>query len=251
LTFIKRTEQHIPKINIDTGSAGVVLPAYDGEGREQSMYKHTIAGLVAAAFTVPALAQQEGNWMVRARVVNLDMTNKSDAGSGALTPALLPADAVKVSDKAIPELDITYFFTRNIAAELVLTYPQRHTVNISTGPLAESLGSFKHLPPTLLLQYHFLPDGQFRPYVGAGINYTRISSVSLRSNIAGANLQLESSSVGGALQAGLDVRLSKNMFLNFDLKKIYISSDIMVNGTKSSAVKLDPVALGVGIGWRF
>jgi outer membrane protein len=117
--------------------------------------------------------------------------------------------------------------------------------------LAEPIGSFKHLPPTLTLQYHFLPDGQIRPYVGMGINYTRISGVSLRSNIAGANLQLESSSVGGALQAGVDVKLTKNMFLNFDIKKIYIASDIMVNGTKSSAIKLDPLAVGVGIGWRF
>jgi len=215
------------------------------------MYKHAIVGLAAAAFMVPAVAQQEGNWMVRARVVNLDMVNKSDAGSGALTPALLPADAVKAADKTIPEVDITYFFTKKIAAELILTYPQKHAVSISSGPLAEPIGSFKHLPPTLTLQYHFLPDGQIRPYVGVGINYTRISGVSLRSNIAGANLQLESSSVGGALQAGVDVKLTKNMFLNFDIKKIYIASDIMVNGTKSSAIKLDPLAVGVGIGWRF
>jgi outer membrane protein len=215
------------------------------------MYKNAIVGLAAAAFMVPAVAQQEGNWMVRARVVNLDMVNKSDAGSGALTPALLPADAVKAADKTIPEVDITYFFTKNIAAELILTYPQKHAVSISSGPLAEPIGSFKHLPPTLTLQYHFLPDGQIRPYVGVGIHYTRISGVSLRSNIAGANLQLESSSVGGALQAGVDVKLTKNMFLNFDIKKIYIASDIMVNGTKSSAIKLDPLAVGVGIGWRF
>jgi outer membrane protein len=215
------------------------------------MFKKAIIGAAIAAATLPAMAQQEGNWMVRVRAVNLDMANKSDAGSGALTPALLPADAVKVNDKLIPEVDISYFITKNIAAELVLTIPQKQNVTISTGPLAEPVGSFKHLPPTLLLQYHFLPDGQFRPYVGVGVNYTRISSVSLRSNIAGANLGLESSSVGPAVQAGFDIKVSKNMFVNVDLKKIWIDSDITVNGTKSSHVKLDPVAFGVGIGWRF
>ncbi len=40
------------------------------------------------------------------------------------------------------------------------------------------IGTLKHLPPTLLAQYHFTNLGAFKPYVGAGINYTRFSSVS-------------------------------------------------------------------------
>ena len=199
-----------------------------------------------------AMAQQpEGNWMVRFRATNLDMKNSSDAGSGALTPALLPSDAVKASDKTIPEVDISYFFTPNWAAELVLTIPQKHNVRISQGPLTESIGSFKHLPPTLLMQYHFNPGGELRPYVGAGINYTAISSVRLRSTIAGADLQLESKSIGAAFQVGADYKLQNNWFLNVDLKKIYIDTDIKVNGNKSSHLNLDPLALSIGIGKRF
>ncbi|MBL8384773.1 MAG: OmpW family protein [Burkholderiales bacterium] len=217
------------------------------------MLKRAIVSLAIAAAALPAMAQQEGKWMVRVRAVNLDMANKSDAGNGNLgvTAAVLPADAIRVSDKLIPEVDISYFITKNIAAELILTYPQKHDVTITSGALAEPVGSFKHLPPTLTLQYHFLPDGQFRPYVGAGLNYTRVSGVSLRSNRGGVDLQLDSSSWGPALQAGFDVKLSRNMFLNVDLKKIYIESDVKANGTKISHVKLDPLAFGVGIGWRF
>jgi len=208
-----------------------------------------IAGLVAA---LPAASQQkEGDWMVRLRATNLDMKNSSDAGFGGLTPALLPADAVKASDKTIPEVDITYFITPSWAAELVLTIPQKHNVRIDKGPLAESIGSFKHLPPTLLLQYHFNPTGQFRPYVGAGINYTAISGVRLRSTIAGADLQLESKSIGGALQIGADYKLDNNWFINVDLKKIYIDTDIKVNNVKSSHLNLDPLAFSIGIGKRF
>lgn len=213
--------------------------------------KQAVLGMVIAMAAVPAVAQQQGNWLVRARVVHLDWANKSDAGSGALTPALLPADTVKVNNKAIPEVDITYFFTKNIAAELILTYPQKQNVTISSGPLAEPVGTFKQLPPTLTLQYHFLPDGQIRPYVGLGVNYTRISGVNLRSNIGGAGLQLESSSVGASFQAGVDFKLSNNLFLNVDVKKISIESDLMANGVKSSHLKLDPLAVGVGLGWRF
>ncbi|MBI1396789.1 MAG: outer membrane beta-barrel protein [Betaproteobacteria bacterium] len=194
-----------------------------------------------AAGTVQA---DEGSWMVRARVVRLQMANKSDA-----IPSLsVPADAIEVNDKTIPELDISYFFTKNIAAELILSYPQKQDVTLS----GTKIGTFKHLPPTLTAQYHFLPDGMVRPYVGAGINYTRISSVSLNVPGVGA-LDLDSSSVGGALQVGVDVRLAENLFLNVDLKKIYINSDVKLaaTGAKVSTVKLDPVAIGVGIGYRF
>lgn len=219
-------------------------------------YRSCIALLAGFAAALPAFAQQsasqsEGNWLVRFRAMNLDMKNTSDAGTGALTPALLPSNSVKASDKTIPEVDISYYFAPNWAAELVLTVPQRHTVAISQGPLAEGIGSFKHLPPTLLLQYHFNPTGQFRPYVGAGINYTKISAVKLRSNIAGADMTLESSSMGPAIQAGLDYKLQDSWFLNFDVKKIYIDTDIKIGGNKASHLNLDPLSISFGIGKRF
>lgn len=191
---------------------------------------------------------EKGDWLVRVRAVNLDMENKSDA-----IPALaVPADAIQVSDKLIPEVDISYFFTRNIAAELVLTIPQKHDVDVTASAVGGfRAGSFKHLPPTLTLQYHFLPDGQFRPYVGAGINYTRISSVSLA--VPGVTtLDLDDDSFGAALQAGVDIALGKNLVLNLDVKKIYIDSDLKDGtGAKVSHLKLDPLAVGIGLGWKF
>lgn len=146
-----------------------------------------------ATLATPALSQEkEGNWMVRVRAVNLGMDNKSDPGTGAggVTAAVLPQDSIKASSKTIPEVDITYFFTKNLAAELILTIPQTHSVSISQGALQQAnLGRFKQLPPTLLAQYHFLPDGDFRPYLGVGVNYTRISGVGLNSTIGGPLVQ--------------------------------------------------------------
>lgn len=200
--------------------------------------------LVALGLSTAAVAQ-EGPWMVRARVVNLQMQNKSDA-----IPSLnVPSDVIEVSDKTIPEFDITYFFTPNIAAELVLTIPQKHTVSLAG---VGDLGTFKHLPPTLLAQYHFMPTSDFRPYVGAGVNYTRIWGVNV--GVPGVGeLSLDNDSIGGALQIGFDYKLDKNLFLNVDVKKIFIHSDVMLkaNGAKVSAVKLDPLAIGIGIGYRF
>jgi outer membrane protein len=148
-----------------------------GEFLMKHLMKRLLALTIAsAALAVPSAFAADGPWMVRVRAVNLDMTNKSDA-----IPALaVPSDAIRASDKTIPEVDISYFITKNIAAELILTVPQKHGVEVTQSAIgAFKAGTFRHLPPTLTLQYHFLPDGQFRPYVGAGVNYTRFSSVNL------------------------------------------------------------------------
>lgn len=205
--------------------------------------------LLAATLCLGANAfAAEGNWLVRGRAVQLDMRTKSDPTSGPLA-GVLPADTIAISDEWIPEVDISYFLTRNLALELILTYPQKHHVTINALGIG-AIGSFKHLPPTLLLQYHFVPEGQFRPYVGAGINYTRFSSVNLFVPGVGA-LDLENSSVGGALQAGVDVKLGGAWFLNFDVKKIYLRTDLFLGGAKVSTLKPDPVAIGAGLGYRF
>ena len=189
-------------------------------------------------FSTQAMAQQQSPWQVRARIINLAPADNSDpvGGVGA-------SDRLSVSRKTIPEVDISYFFTPNLAAELVLTYPQKHTAYLD----GNNVGTFKHLPPTLLLQYHFMPEKQFSPYVGAGVNYTRISNV----NLLGGAGSLENSSVGFALQAGVDYKLDKNWSLNLDIKKVQIRSDLMISGAKVSALQVDPLMVGIGLGYRF
>lgn len=192
-------------------------------------------GLVLSA---GGAAAQETPWLVRVRAVHLDPADKSDpvGGVGA-------SDRLTVSGKTIPEFDVSYFFTPNLAAELVLTYPQKHDVSLD----GAKIGTFKHLPPTLLLQYHFVLDAPVKPYVGAGVNYTTISKV----NILGGAGSLEHDSVGLALQAGLDYAIDKKWSLNFDVKKVQIRSDVYISGAKASRVKIDPLMLGVGVGYRF
>lgn len=203
-----------------------------------TMKKNLLAvAVLCALFSGAALAQQaEGPWMVRARAVHLDSANKDSTGLG-----------LSVNDKTMPEVDITYFFNKNIAAELVLTVPQKHT--ISSG--ATGIGSLKHLPPTLLLQYHFDAPG-FKPYVGAGLNYTRFSSVRFDPAVAAAlNPSIDKNSFGAALQVGVDIPLAKNLYLNVDLKKVFIKTDVYSFGAKAGTFKVDPVLVGVGLGWRF
>lgn len=191
------------------------------------------AAAVCALTSGAAMAQTEGPWLVRARAVHLDSANKDNTGLG-----------LSINDKTIPELDITYFFSPNIAAELVLTVPQKQDVNSTA---AGYLGTLKHLPPSLLAQYHFTQFSGFKPYVGAGINYTRFSSVKL----LGGAADVKRSSWGGALQVGVDVPLNKQWSLNFDVKKVYIKTDVSLNGANAGSFKIDPVLVGIGLGYRF
>ena len=179
-----------------------------------------------------AFAQQaEGPWLVRVRAVNLDSANKDSTGLD-----------LSVNNKVIPELDISYFFTPNIAAELILTYPQKH--DLRSGGV--DIGSLKHLPPTLLAQYHFTNFGGFKPYVGAGINYTRFSNLDLP-----AGVDVKRNSWGAALQVGFDIPLTKQLSLNFDVKKVFIKTDVYSGDVKAGTFKVDPVLVGVGLGYRF
>ena len=194
-----------------------------------------VAALCAMTSGAAMAQQQDGKWQVRVRAVNLDAANKGSA-----------ADALNltVNDKVIPELDISYYFTPNFAAELILTYPQKH--NVRAG--ATQIGTLKHLPPTLLAQYHFTNFGAFKPYVGAGINYTRFSSVK---DTVGIDWDVKRNSWGGALQVGFDYALDKNWSLNFDIKKVYIDTDVSVGGANAGKFKVDPLLVGVGVGYRF
>lgn len=188
--------------------------------------------VIAALAAMGVVQAQQSPWMVRARAVHLDMANKDSTGLG-----------LTVDNRTIPEIDISYFFSPNLAAELILTVPQKQTVS-SNG---SAIGTFRHLPPTLLMQYHFTGMQGFKPYVGAGINYTDISKV----NILSGGATLESDSWGTAFQAGVDFPIDKNWSLNLDVKKIYIKSDVYVGGANAGTLKLNPVAASIGLGYRF
>lgn len=199
------------------------------------MKKSLLAAAAICALTIGAASAQtaEGPWMVRARAVSLQSANGDGTGLG-----------LSINNKVIPEVDFTYFFTTNVAAELILTVPQQHTLTSST--VGGDIGTLKHLPPTLLLQYHFEASG-YKPYVGAGMNFTRYSDVEL--TVPGA--EVRSTSVGGALQVGVDVPVGKRLYVNFDIKKVYIDTDVYLSGAKQGTFRVDPLLIGVGLGWRF
>ena len=202
--------------------------------RTLTLHRLAAAAVLAGATLLPTLSQA-GDFLVRARAVNLDPSNGGD----------IPGLAI--NQKWIPEVDLSYFVTPHVALELVATYPQRQTVTLN----GTRLGTLRHLPPTLLAQYHFMPnDPVVRPYVGAGLNHTHFSAVNLN-EAPGVSGDVQRNSTGMALQIGADFPIGKQLSLNLDVKKVDIRTRVSVNGADAGLFKVDPTLWSVGVGYRF
>ena len=216
------------------------------------MRSKLLAAFALAAVAASPAAAKQGDWLVRLRGIVVAPNESS-------TPVLpsFPAGTVSVSTAVMPEVDFTWFATNHIGFELILA-TTKHTISGAgslepVGPLASTWV----LPPTLTAQYHFIPDGHVRPYVGVGINWTIFYSSNASSELENAVGQTDvnlSNSVGVALQGGVDIDISPKVFLNFDIKYITMNTNAtlttgaLVNRTD---VTLNPLVYGVGIGMRF
>lgn len=177
-------------------------------------------------------------WLIRGRVIGM----VPDEHGGRLGGA--PA-GLSVSDAVMPELDFTYFLNKNFAVELILATTPHDVKLAGTGKITE----LWVLPPTLTLQYH-LPLGAFKPYIGAGINYTTIISSDATAAIGG--IDSWDDAFGFALQFGFDYALNDRWSFNIDAKKIWLDLDAKVTAASIPAsVSLDPWVIGVGLGYRF
>jgi len=218
----------------------------------------SLALAIAGAATLAPIASQaqstaENPWMVRVRAV--DVLFQNGQSNGASTGAGVQQNNVRAKSELIPELDVSYFFTKNIAAELVLTYPQRVNIysNLTPGPT----GTITALPPSLLLQYHFTELGAFKPYVGAGVNYTIFGNRNNFSVSGGNNaLTVDQSSFGFVGQVGADYMLDKHWGMNMDLKYATMSTNVTGQNSLASVgnigkLTLNPWMPAVGVTYKF
>ncbi len=205
----------------------------------------------------PPVVDTWSPWQVRVRALAVlpDASGSTVNVSGV--PALSsPNSGLKIGDSVVPELDISYFFTQNIAAELILGVTPHHITG--TGALAGlDIGKTWLLPPTLTFQYHFTNFGAFQPYVGVGVNYTAFFSTSAAN--AGGPLSVTGLSVSGAFgaaaQIGFDYMIDRHWGLNFDAKKLYLEPNYSATVNNAIAVNgranINPWLIGGGLTYRF
>jgi outer membrane protein len=201
--------------------------------------------LAIAALALPAMADDQtggpaGHFQARLRGVGV----VPDPSATITIAGANIGGTTKVTDSFVPEADLTYFITDNIGVEAIAAIT-KHTASNS---VAGRIASVWLLPPTITAQYHFDPSGPFRPYVGAGVNYTFFYDA--KSPLP--NIQFKNS-FGWALQAGMDIPVGDGpYFLNLDVKKLFLNTSIRaMGGAVRASASLDPWIVGAGVGIRF
>ncbi|MDB9925694.1 outer membrane beta-barrel protein [Hyphomicrobiales bacterium] len=183
-----------------------------------------------------------GKWLIGLKVLNLDPDVESVTSIGG---------EATVDDDTVPELDIRYFITDNIAIEAILGTTEHNVAAVGTALGSVNLGTVKVLPPTFTLQYHFNSESRFLPYIGAGINYTFFYD----DNPGDAVGISYKDDFGFALNIGFDYVINENNYFNIDIKKYTLSTDTVIDagaaGIATASVDLDPLAISIGYGWRF
>jgi outer membrane protein len=221
-----------------------------------------LSALVASA---PAFAVDQGDILVRARIINIapDVGSNQVMAGGA---PLAPPAGIDVDSQTTLDIDFTYMTTKNIGIELLLDLSSTHDIN-GTGNLSGvKVGDVTVLPPALIAQWHFMPDNNIRPYAGAGIDYAMFFNESTTDQftstidaVAGPGVTSTGLSVddtfGLVAQVGVDIDINKDWFVNFDAKYIDMNTTatVQVNGADTATVDFDlnPWVLGVGVGTKF
>jgi outer membrane protein len=221
---------------------------------------HTAARLLVLAAALGAAtgasAQAKGDWTVKVGVNKIDPKVESgDVGAPAL-----PGTKADVGPDTKPILNIGYFITDNIAAELDLGAPYRHDL-FGAGAIAGTgkLGTADVLPPTLFAQYRFFgKDAVVRPYVGLGVTYAyfrrergsaQLTAV-LNTGGPGATFSLEGKWAASA-QLGASVRINERWSVDGGVIKTKLKTTATYSTGQTQAIRLDPVAFNVGVTFKF
>lgn len=213
----------------------------------------------ALGLAAPASAHEAGDWLFRFGGSLIDP--KSDNGSLDLTAVNIGEQEVSVDDKIGVTFNITYMYSANFGIEVLAALPYEHDIEVEGLP--GTAATVTHLPPTVSLQYHFMPQSSFQPYVGAGVNLTWFMDESKKEGLRAADdllgvttdIKVDSTSIGLAAQAGFDYVINDRWFLNVDVRWIDISTDatLIVDGADFATTKVDvdPMVYGIHLGYRF
>ncbi len=186
------------------------------------------------ALAAPAFAQSQGDWTVGVGVGYLDP--KSDNGT-------LAGFSAEIDSDTRPIFTAEYFIRDNLGIELLAATPFKH--NITLGGSVDA-GSTKQLPPTLSLNYHFATNSAWKPYVGAGLNYT----IFFDEDSALGDLNIDDS-FGVSLQAGVDYMVTEKGAVRLNVRWFDIDSDVTLNGNYIGKAEVDPWLVGVSYVHQF
>jgi outer membrane protein len=197
-----------------------------------------IAAALVAVAPPAAHADTNDNWVVRfgAHVVDPKSNNGTLAGARAT-----------VDSSVRPSASLEYMITPNLGVDLLAAWPFEHDVKLSgLGKVAQT----KQLPPTVGLNYHFMPNNSWSPFLGLGLNYTNFFDTKGAGALNGASVSIENS-WGVAAHAGVDFNINPKWLITADVRWINIKSDVKVAGAKVGTATINPFVYGLSVGYRF
>jgi outer membrane protein len=206
----------------------------------------------AALALASAAAAADGDNVVKVGITRYQTHSKTDGISGIGVPPGADASVSGATTVIFVYERLLTPISPNLGLEFVLGVPPRLHAK-ATGSVAflgDDVLSAKNVAPTLLLNYHFFgPDTKLRPYLGAGINYTRFTSV--RSSLA-PDVQM-GSSTGLALQAGVNYAITKDVGLFASIAKVDVKSKVVATGATvlTTTVDFRPIVYSAGISYQF
>lgn len=136
--------------------------------------------------------------------------------------------------------------TPQLGFEALAALPFQHTLRLN----GQNAATVKQLPPVLGVNYHFLAGSVVSPFVGLGVNYTHFYDAHGDGPLFGTHV-VAKDSWGAAAHAGVDYRLSERWLLTADVRWMDIRSKVHVDGAYVGTTKVDPLAYGLSVGWRF
>lgn len=198
-----------------------------------------LAAAAVMAAALPGAAQQAGDVTVGLGIANVNP--KSD--NGTLAGGTVP---VEIGDNTRPQITAEYFVRDNIGVELLAALPFEHSIE-SDGT---EIGTVKHLPPVLSLQYHFDVTEQWKPFVGVGVNFTGFYDAEAEGPLSGNELRVKNS-WGLAAHLGADYWINERSAVRADLRWIDIDADVTLNGADIGEVEVDPIVAGISYVMKF
>ena len=218
---------------------------------------------ISALSAVPAFA----NIAVNVGAITVAPNDSSSTLNVVESVAGLPAGSTQVAVNTNTQLGLTidYKINNQWTAELIAATPFSHDISVKGSAIdGLDVGNTKHLPPTLVAQYHFdMGNSNLDPFVGVGVNYTKFYDASasdtlkttLRAlNVTTANDEVDlalDDSFGVALQAGVNYKINDHWGAHVAISKIDIDTqaNVTVNGNSIQKVdvQIDPMVVMVGL----
>lgn len=208
----------------------------------------SIAWAVAATLLCGATAQAQDN-SVKLSVSVYQPHPKNDGINGIGIP---PGAGVNLSTATTAVFTYERMVTPNVGIEFVAGVPPTIKANAS-GSLAflgDDVFSAKIVAPTVLVNYHFFePGSTWRPYVGAGLNYTRFTDIKSRIS---SDVKM-GDSFGLALHAGIAYALTKEFGLYANIAGAKVKSNVVSSGSTVLTTTIDfrPIIYSFGVSYAF